>query len=228
MNQNLQQIYDISGGTAVRNRVLRNTYWLLALSLIPTVMGAWMGVQFNINVFALGFWPGLILFFALSFGFMIGIQKNKDSGLGVALLLLFTLFMGTMLSGLLGRTLRFSNGPTLIMLAFSGTAVIMAAMATIATVSKRDFSKMGQWLFMGVIVLFVASLANIFLQIPALYLALSVMAIVIFSAYLLYDVNQIVTGGETNYVIATLQIYLDLFNIFQNLLSLLGIFGGDD
>jgi modulator of FtsH protease len=228
MNQNVQQIYGISGDTAVRNRVLRNTYWLLALSMIPTVFGAWLGVQFKISLFSFGLLPGILLFFGIAFGFMYAINKTKDSGLGVMFLLGFTFFMGIMLSGLLLRTLHFSNGPALIMTAFAGTAAIMAVMATVATVSKRDFSGMSQWLFIGAIVIMVAAIANAFFQIPALHLAISVMAIVIFSAYLLYDVNQIVTGGETNYVTATLSIYLDLYNIFSNLLSLLGIFGGDD
>ena len=230
MNQHLQQTYNNSEASLLsRNRVLRNTYWLLALSLIPSVMGAWLGVQMKFSLFStFGIGIGLILFLGIMFGFMYAINKTKDSGLGVAILLGFTFFMGLMLSGLLLRTLNFSNGGQLIMLAFGGTATIMAVMATIATVSKRNFSGMGQWLFMGVIVILIAGIANAFMQIPALALALSVLAIIIFSAYLLYDVNQIVTGGETNYVMATLSIYLDLYNIFSNLLALLGIFGGDD
>lgn len=228
MNHNLQQTYGITSDTSVRNRVLRNTYLLLALSMIPTVFGAWLGVQFKFSLFSFGIFPGLIMFLGIAFGFMYAINKTKNSGMGVALLLGFTFFMGLMMSGLLLRTLNFSNGATLIMMAFAGTATIMAVMATIATVSKRDFSGMGQWLFIGVIVIMIAGIANAFLQIPALHLALAVLAIVIFSAYLLYDVNQIVNGGETNYVTATLSIYLNLYNIFTNLLSLLGIFGGDD
>jgi modulator of FtsH protease len=105
--------------------------------------------------------------------------------------------------------------------------VIFASMATVATVSKRDFSGLAKWLFMGVIVLILASVANIFLQLPALMLTVSVMAIVIFSAYILFDVQRVVNGGETNYITATLAIYLDLYNVFVNLLALLGIFGGN-
>ena len=232
MNQSLHEIYSASGtvlSAEARNRVLRNTYWLLALSLIPTVFGAWLGVGMQFSLFkALGTGLGLLAFFGITYGLMFAIHRFKDSATGVWLLLAFTFFMGLMLSSLIGRTLKFSNGPTLLMLAFGGTSAIMAVMATIATVSKRDFSGMGRWLFIGAIVLLVASVANVFFQIPALYLALSAMAIVIFSMYLLYDVNQVVTGGETNYITATLSIYLDLYNIFSNLLSLLGIFGGED
>lgn len=228
MNQNLQQTFDLTQDSALRNRVLRNTYMLLAISLIPTVLGAWLGVQMGISIFAFGKLVGVLLFFGIAFGLMWAIEKNKNSGLGVALLLGFTFFMGLMLSSLLGRTLNFANGPTLIMMAFGGTATIMGVMATIATVSKRDFSGMGSWLSMGVLVVLVAGIANIFLQIPVLHLVLSVLVIIIFSAYLLYDVNQIVTGGETNYISATLSIYLDLYNIFQSLLSLLGIFNGKE
>ncbi|WP_334187691.1 Bax inhibitor-1/YccA family protein [Noviherbaspirillum sp.] len=227
MEHHLQRSYSpASESLAVRNRVLRNTYWLLAISMIPTVLGAWVGVQFNFSFFSGSPFIGFMLFLAIAFGFFYAIERTKNSGLGVAILLGFTFFMGLMLSRLIGHTLGFSNGPSLIMTAFGGTASIFAVMATIATVSKRDFSGLGKWLFVGVLVLIVAAVANIFLQIPALYLAISVIAIAIFSAYILYDVQRIINGGETNYISATLAIYLDVYNIFTNLLALLGIAGG--
>lgn len=212
---------------ATRNRVLRNTYWLLALSMIPSVLGAWLGLRTGFSLSATS--PGLsiILFMAIAFGFMFAIERFKNSGVGVALLLGFTFFMGLMLSRLLGFVLGFSNGASLIMLAFGGTGVIFTVMASIATVSKRDFSGLGKWLFMGVIVLLLASVANIWLQLPALMITVSVMAIVIFSAYMLHDVQRVVNGGETNYIKAALAIYLDIYNVFANLLMLLGIFGGN-
>ncbi|XUW89493.1 Bax inhibitor-1/YccA family protein [Burkholderia sp. M6-3] len=211
-----------------RNRVLRNTYWLLALSMIPTVLGAWVGLATGFSLFAATS-PAMsmLAFFAIAFGFMFAIEKTKESAAGVFVLLGFTFFMGLMLSRILGFVLGFSNGPSLIMLAFGGTGVIFASMATIATVSKRDFSGLGKWLFMGVIVLLLASVANVFLHLPALMLTVSVMAIVIFSAYMLFDVQRVVNGGETNYITAALAIYLDLYNVFVNLLALLGIFGGN-
>ncbi|WP_342118109.1 Bax inhibitor-1/YccA family protein [Pseudoduganella sp. OTU4001] len=207
----------------IRNRVLRNTYWLLALSMIPTVLGAAIGVMFGVPI-PRGF-MGFILFMAVAFGFIWGIEKNKNSGVGVALLLGFTFFMGLLLTPLLTRTLGFANGGTLIMTAFGGTATIFLALASYATVTKRDFSMMGKWLFAGVIVLLLASVANIFLGMSALSIVISVLVIAIFSAYILYDVQQIVNGGETNYVTATLALYLDVYNIFSSLLSLLGLAG---
>lgn len=228
MERNLQRTFGTRSDTlVVRHRVLRNTYWLLAISMIPTVLGAWLGVQLNLTLFAGSPFMGFIAFLAIAFGFFYAIDKTKDSGWGVVLLLGFTFFMGVMLSRLIGHTLGYSNGASLIMTAFGGTATIFAVMATIATVSKRDFSGMGKWLFAGVLVIIVAAVANIFLQMPALFLAISVVAIMIFSAYILYDVQQVINGGQTNYILATLSIYLDAYNIFANLLALLGIFGGE-
>ena len=228
MSQYLDQVYSQDSDNAlIRHRVLRNTYWLLALSMSPTVLGAWIGVELQFS-----FFPGrpglsLIAFMAIAFGFMFAIEKTKDSALGVAVLLGFTFFMGLMLSRLISHTLGYSNGGALIMTAFGGTATVFAVMATIATTSKRDFSNLGKTLFIGLILLVLASVANLFFAIPALSLAISVIAIGIFSAYILYDVQQVINGGETNYIKATLSIYLDVYNIFVNLLSLLGIFGGN-
>ena len=233
MEQRLETSFGASAGygsasaTALRHRVLRNTYWLLALSMIPTVLGAWLGVQLKFSFFAGSPMLGFMAFMAIVFGFIFAIERTKESGLGVAVLLGFTFFMGLMLSRLIGAVLGFSNGASLIMLAFGGTATIFGAMATVATVSKRDFSGLGKWLFAGVLVILVAALANIFLQLPALQLAISVIAIAIFSAYILFDVQQVINAGETNYITATLSIYLDLYNVFSNLLALLGIFGGE-
>ncbi|RCS59544.1 Bax inhibitor-1/YccA family protein [Parvibium lacunae] len=212
----------------VRNRVLRNTYLLLALSLIPTVLGAWLGIATGLRQVMSGS-PilSLIVFLAGAFGFMFAIEKNKNSSLGVVLLLGFTLFMGIMLSRLVGSVLGLANGAQLIMMAFGGTAAIFGVMATIATVSKRNFSGLGKWLFVGALVLLVASVIGVVFQLSAMMIAMSVLAIAIFSLYMLYDVNQIVNGGETNYISATLALYLDIYNVFSNLLALLGIFGGD-
>jgi modulator of FtsH protease len=228
LNQNLRDtLRPAATGTLVRNRVLRNTYWLLALSMIPTIFGAWLGVQMHFSLLAGSPLVGFIAFMAIAFGFFYVIEKTKDTGWGVLALLGFTFFMGLMLSRLIEHVLGFSNGAQLIMTAFGGTATVFAAMATVATVSKRDFSGLGKWLFAGVLVILVAALANVFLQLPALQLTISVVAIAIFSAYLLYDVQQVINGGQTNYISATLSIYLDVYNIFVNLLSILGILGGN-
>jgi modulator of FtsH protease len=209
-----------------RNRVLRNTYWLLALSMIPTVLGAWIGVSTGI---ARAMSPGisLIVFLAGAFGFMFAIERSKNSAAGVPLLLGFTLFMGLMLSRLLGSVLGLANGASLIMVAFAGTGAVFLGMASLSMVIKRDLSAMGQWLFIGAILLLVAMIANFFIQSSALMLALMVLAIGIFSAFILYDLKRVRDGEETNYISATLGVYLSLFNVFQSLLALLGIFGGE-
>lgn len=225
----LHTAYSGSAGAlgAQRNRVLRNTYWLLALSLVPTVLGAWAGVSFGFSFFAGSPLIGFLVFMGVAFGFFFAIEKFKNSGIGVALLLGFTFFMGLMLSRLIGAVLGFSNGASLIAFAFGGTAAVFFGMASLATVVKRDLSGMAKWLMVGVIGLIAASVANIWLQMPALMLTVSVLAIVIFSAFMLYDIKRVIDGGETNYVTATLAIYLDVYNVFQSLLSILGIFGGE-
>lgn len=211
----------------VRNRVLRNTYWLLALSLVPTVLGAMVGLSSGINqIMAASPGASAIIFLVGAFGLMFMVERNKNNSLGVALLLAFTFFMGLMLSRILGFVLGMSNGSQLIMLAFGGTAAVFGTMATIATTTKRDFSHLQKFLLIGVVLLIVASLANIFLQLPALMLTVSVMAVGIFSVLLLVDLQRVVNGGETNYISATLAVYLDVYNIFVNLLMLLGVFGG--
>ena len=209
-----------------RNRVLRNTYWLLALSLLPTVLGAWLGVATGITRSLTGF-TGLLVFMGGAFGFMYAIEKTKHSAAGVPVLLGFTFFMGLMLSRMIGMILGFSNGAQLIMTAFAGTAGIFFVMAMLATVIKRDLSGMGKFLFVGALVLMVGGIINVFVGSTAGMMAISMLAIGIFSAYMLYDLKQIIDGGETNYISATLALYLDLFNVFQSLLALLGIMGGD-
>ena len=211
---------------ASRNRVLRNTYWLLALSLLPTVLGAWVGVATGITQY-MGGVLGLVLFLAGAFGFIFAIEKTKNSAAGVPVLLGFTFFMGLMLSRLIATVLGFSNGASLVMTAFGGTAGVFFAMASLATVIKRDLSGLGKFLFVGVIGLLVASVINVFVGSTTGMLVISTLSIMIFSAYMLYDVRRIIDGGETNYITATLALYLDIINVFQSLLALLGILGGE-
>ena len=208
-----------------RNRVMRNTYWLLALSLLPTVLGAWVGVATGITQSLRG-GMGLIVFLGGAFGFMYAIEKTKNSAAGVPVLLAFTFFMGLMLSRMIGSVLGFKNGAELIMLAFAGTAGVFFTMASLATVIKRDLSSMGKWLMVGAIVLMVGGIINVFVGSSTGMVVIAMLAIGIFSAYMLYDLKRIVDGGETNYISATLALYLDIFNVFQSLLAELGIFGG--
>ena len=228
MNQGAQVLSTAGGALAAqRNRVLRNTYWLLALSMVPTVLGAWVGVQTGIAA-AMSPGIGLIVFLAGAFGFMFAIEKNKNSAAGVPLLLAFTFFMGLMLSRLLGVVLGLNNGTGLIMTAFAGTGVIFFGMAAMSSVVKRDLSQMGKFLFIGMVMLLVAMIANFFIQSSALMITLSVLAIGIFSLFILHDLKRVQDGLETNYISATLGVYLSIYNVFSNLLALLGIFGGDD
>jgi modulator of FtsH protease len=230
MTERYQSINPGFGGfaTAVaeRNKVLRNTYWLLALSLVPTVLGAWLGVATGITQ-ALTGGVGLIVFLGGAFGFIYAIEKTKNSAAGVPVLLGFTFFMGLMLSRMIAMVLGFKNGPELVMTAFGGTAGVFFAMASLSSVIKRDLSGMGKWLFVGALAIMVGGIINVFVGSTAGMMAISVAAIGVFSAYMLYDLKRIVDGGETNYISATLALYLDIINVFQSLLALLGIFGGE-
>ena len=229
MNDNVHSIdrsFGLNAMSEQRNRVLRNTYWLLALSLVPTVLGAWLGVATGITR-SMGGGLGLIVFLGGAFGFMYAIEKTKNSATGVPVLLGFTFFMGLMLSRMIAMVLGFKNGPELIMTAFGGTAGVFFVMATLSSVIKRDLSGMGKWLFVGAVAIMIGGIINIFVGSSAGMAVISVMAIGIFSAYMLYDLKQIIDGGETNYISATLALYLDVINVFQSLLALLGIFGGE-
>ena len=227
MNDKTQDFsYGYQPTSLERNRVLRNTYWLLALSMLPTVLGAWMGVATGITA-NLGGGLGLVVFLGGAFGFMYAIEKTKNSAAGVPVLLAFTFFMGLMLSRMIAMVLGFKNGTDLIMTAFGGTAGVFFLMASLSTVIKRDLSGMGKWLTVGAIVLMVGAVINMFVASSAGMVVISMMAIGIFSAFILYDLKRIIDGGETNYITATMGLYLSVFNVFQSLLALLGIFGGE-
>ncbi|MDO9278061.1 MAG: Bax inhibitor-1/YccA family protein [Polaromonas sp.] len=227
MNDKTQDFsYGYQPTSLERNRVLRNTYWLLALSMLPTVLGAWMGVATSITA-NLGGGLGLVVFLGGAFGFMYAIEKTKNSAAGVPVLLAFTFFMGLMLSRMIAMVLGFKNGTDLIMTAFGGTAGVFFLMASLSTVIKRDLSGMGKWLTVGAIVLMVGAVINMFVASSAGMVVISMMAIGIFSAFILYDLKRIIDGGETNYITATMGLYLSVFNVFQSLLALLGIFGGE-
>ena len=228
MDRSLQTATPVYAGTAVsveqRNRVLRNTYWLLALSMVPTVLGAWIGVSTGL-MSAMGVGMSTIVFFVGAFGLMFAIEKYKDQAAGVPLLLAFTFFMGLMLSRLIGAVLGLANGAGLIMTAFAGTGLIFLGMASLSSVIKRDLTSMGKFLFIGMIMLIVAAIANIFLQSSALMITISVIAIGIFSAFILHDLKRVKDGEETNYITATLGVYVSLYNVFTSLLSILGLAG---
>src|SRR5690625_612154 len=181
-----------------RNRVLRNTYWMLALSMIPTVLGAFFGLSFNVGA-AMANSPGtsLIIFLAGAFGLMFLVEKNKNSSMGVVFLLAFTFFMGVMLSRVLGFVLGFQNGAQLVMLAFGGTGAVFFSLASTATIAMRYFIHFQRFFTTGVIILILAAVVSIFLQLPALMLTISVVAIAKFSVFLLVALQRISHGGDT-------------------------------
>jgi modulator of FtsH protease len=226
MQPEVQTIAGYGGAVSAqqRNKVLRSTYALLAVSLIPTIAGAWLAMALGLDKTMLRSpMISLVAFLVGAFGFMFLIEKNKNSSAGVAFLLAFTFFMGVMLSRLVGIVLGMQNGASLVMTALGGTAGIFAVMAAVGTFVKKDLSGMGKFLMVGALVVFFGALIGIIFQLPALMLALTVMCLGIFSLFIMYDINRIVQGGETNYISATTALYLNIYNVFSSLLALLGI-----
>ena len=207
-------------------RVMRNTYLLLALTMVPTVIGAYIGMATGAVILQHPMAATLLMLGAV-IGLQFAVIKNRNSSLGVVLLLLMTGILGWWLGPLLSMALKLANGGQLIAYAAAGTGVIFFGMGAIATTTKRDFSFMGKFLFVGMIALLLAMFANMFLQIPALALTISTMVIVVFSLFLLHDLSRIIRGGETNYVVATTGVYMSLFNIFANLLAILMMLSGN-
>ena len=210
-----------------QNKVLRNTYLMLGLTMIPTIIGAFLGMATNFSFMAQHPIMAPLLMFVAMMGLLFMVTALRESVWGIVALLGFTLVAGWFLGPILQYALHLKNGAQLIGMAAGGTGIIFFSLATIATVTKKDFSFMGKFLFIGLILLVIASLANMFFQVPAMALTISAIAILIFSAYILFDISQIIHGGETNYVMATMTLYLDIYNIFVNLLSLLMALAGE-
>ena len=227
MDYDHQPAIQIGAIAPAKNQVLRNTYMMLALTMIPTVIGAFLGMSTNFSFMAQHPVVFSLLMFGVMMGLMFGVSALRNSVWGIVALLGFTLVAGFFLGPILQVALHLKNGAQLVGMAAGGTGIIFGSLATIATVTKKDFSFMGKFLFIGLILLIVASFANMFFQIPALALTISAIAVLIFSAYILFDVSRIVNGGETNYVMATMGLYLNIYNLFLNLLSLLMAFSGE-
>jgi modulator of FtsH protease len=217
----------VGAPSAQSQNVLRNTYLLLGASLVPTAIGAAIGTNLDLSFMRTNPIISFVVILAVFYGWIFAIEKNRDSGLGVGLLLGFTAFMGLLLGPLLKTVLGLSNGVQLVMMAAGGTAAVFFGLAGVASTTKRNFSAMGNFLFVGVIVIMLAVVANLFLQSPVLHLALLAGFILLSSMIILWQINAIVQGGETNYISATLSLYIAVYNIFSSLLQLLGIFGGD-
>ena len=229
-NQDFRGNYAAAAGeyaaTGEPQKVLRNTYLLLALTMVPTVIGAAIGIQVAPVLMASPI-VTMVLMLVGVIGLQFAIARYRNSGLGVALLLLMTGLLGVFIGPLLNAALSMRNGVQLVGYAAVGTGVIFLAMGAVAQTLKRDLAFMGKFLFVGMIALLIAIFANMFLQIPALALTISTLVIVVFSLYLVYDLQRIIRGGETNYVMATTGVYLSLLNIFSSLLHLLMALGGE-
>jgi modulator of FtsH protease len=231
MQTELQPVHTGHQGGVIaagQNRVLRNTYLLLAVTLIPTVIGAAMGANLDLSFMRTSPILSLFAILGIFYGWIFMIEKNRNSFTGVGLLLGFTLFLGVLLGPVLQKVLGLANGVSLVMMAAGGTAAIFAVMAGVATTTKRDLSGMGNFLMVGCIVIMLAVIANAFLASPALHLALLCGFVLLSSMLILWQINAIVRGGETNYISATLSLYISIYNIFSSLLQLLGIGGSSD
>ncbi|RZL40200.1 MAG: Bax inhibitor-1/YccA family protein [Rubrivivax sp.] len=204
------------------HRVLRNTYALLSLTLLFSAGVAAAAVAFNVPS------PGIILMLIVYFGLLFGIHKLKNSGMAVGLVFALTGFMGLTLGPLLTRTLALPAGGQAVMLALGATGAVFLALSAYATTTKRDLSWMGGFLFAGMIVAVLAGLAAIFFQIPALALTVSAVVALLSAGLILFETKQIVDGGETNYVLATVSLFVSIFNLFTSLLQLFGFMGSDD
>jgi modulator of FtsH protease len=211
-----------------QHKVLRNTYMLLALTLIPTIIGAAIGTNIDVSFMRTSPFVSFFAILAIFYGWIYAIERNKESALGVVLLLGFTLFLGLLLGPLLHRVLGFANGTELVMMAAGGTAAVFFVMAGVASSTKRDFSGMGNFLMVGAVIIMLAVVANVFLASPMLYLVVLGAFVLFSSLMILWQVNAIVRGGETNYVSATLTLYISIYNLFSSLLQLLGLGGSND
>jgi modulator of FtsH protease len=213
--------------TLQQNRVLRNTYWLLAVTLIPTAIGAVIGTNLNLSFLRSSPIISFVVILAVFYGWIFAIEKNRNSGIGVALLLGFTLFLGLLLGPLLQSVLGLRNGAQLVTMAAGGTAAVFFGLAAVASTAKRDFSGLSKFLMVGFFVIMLSVIANLFFQSPVFHLVILAGFILFSSLIILWQINSIVRGGETNYVSATLTLYVAIYNLFSSLLQLLGIFGGD-
>ena len=204
------------------NKVLKNTYMLLSMTLTCSAITAGISMSMGLSHMA------AIVMMIASFGLLFVVNKKADKASGIFWIFAFTGLMGASLGPMLNHYAAMPGGPGLIMQALGGTALIFFALSGYVLTSKKDFSFMGGFLMVGLIVAVVAMVANIFLQIPALSLAVSAAIIMIMSGLILFDTSRIINGGETNYIRATVSLYLNIYNIFVHLLSILGVFGGDD
>jgi modulator of FtsH protease len=213
----------VTGTSALAtNRVLRNTYGLLSMTLLFSAATAGVSLALNLPH------PGLLLTLAGYFGLLFATSKFRNSGLGLVFVFALTGFMGYTLGPILSAYLSLTNGGQIVMTAMAGTGVIFLGLSGYALTSRKDFSFMASFLMVGVLVAFLAGLAAFFLEMPALSLAVSAMFVLLMAGLILFETSNIIHGGETNYIMATVSLYVAIFNLFTSLLHLLGFMGGED
>ena len=220
-----QTLYPTLGnraGALQTNRVLRNTYALLSMTLLFSAATAGISMLFNLPH------PGLLLTLAGFFGLLFAASRYRNSGLGLVFVFALTGFMGYTLGPILNAYLALVNGGQLIMTAMGATGAIFLGLSGYALVSRRDFSFLGTFLMVGILVGFLAGLGAIFFEMPALSLAVSAAFVLLMSGLILYETGNIVNGGETNYIMATVTLFVSIFNLFTSLLHLLGFMGGQE
>ncbi len=228
MLDNIQVLGREGALAPTQNKVLRNTYMMLGLTMIPTVIGAVMGMGINFSIIAMHPFMAFGAFMLVTMGMQMAISANRNSSIGIVLLFAYTFLLGLMLGPILQHAANLSNGAQLVGLAAGSTGLIFLTMAAIGATTKKDFSYMGKFLSIGIMVAFIAIIANMFFKLPAFSIAISSIFVMISSAYIMYEVNQIVRGGETNYVMATLSLFISIYNIFTSLLHILMSFGGSN
>lgn len=222
MNNDYQTIDRAYPSTEVKNKVLKNTYTFLAITLAFSALAAFVAMQ--VNAPRVPFLLHIVVFFALLFG----IEKTKNSGAGVALTFLFTGYMGFNLGPILNMYLSIPNGSELITSAFSMTAIAFLSLSAFAVTTKKDFSFLSSFIMVGTVVVLVGVLAAWIFELPSLALALSVGIVLLSCALILWQTGEIVNGGETNYISATVTLYVSIYNLFLSLLQILGVMGSDD
>ncbi len=228
MSDNLQVLGREGSLAPAQHKVLRNTYMMLGLTMIPTVIGALIGMGINFSIIAQHPFMAFGAFMLVTIGMQMAITANRNNSMGIVLLFAYTFLLGLMMGPLLQHAANLSNGAQLVGLAAGSTGLIFLTMAAIGASTKKDFSYMGKFLSIGVMVAFIAIIANMFLQLPAFSIAISSIFVLISSGFIMYEVNQIVRGGETNYVMATLSLFISIYNIFTSLLNILMSFGGSN
>ena len=220
-----QTIYPAArtAGLAVdTNKVLRNTYALLSMTLLFSAATAGLSMALNLPH------PGLLLTLAGYFGLLFATARFRNSGLGLLFVFALTGFMGYTLGPILNAYLALANGGQLIMTALGATGAVFLGLSGYALVSRRDFSFMGSFLVVGILVGFLAGLGAVLFEMPGLSLAVSSMFVLLMAGLILYETSNIIHGGETNYIMATVTLFVSIYNLFTSLLHLLGFFGGQE